>query len=64
MVSYKVARHVIPAEAGIHDPLKMMDPRLCGDDKNGEIQTFYAFINLLNNGLKTSPHFWILASEF
>jgi len=32
-----VTRHVIPAKAGIHHHLKLLDPRLHGDDTGGRI---------------------------
>jgi hypothetical protein len=43
--------HVIPAKAGIYNQLIIMDPRLRGDDKKGEISNFYDFIILGSRAL-------------
>jgi hypothetical protein len=42
--SVKRPPSVIPAEAGIYNYLKLMDPRLRGDDKKCEISTYYGTI--------------------
>ena len=38
--SVKVARHVIPAAAGLEISLKLLDPRFRGDDKSGTARLF------------------------
>ena len=44
-VSQKVIRHVIPAEAGIYNYMKMLDSRLRGNDINGPNLTFCEIIS-------------------
>ncbi|MFO7715542.1 hypothetical protein [Desulfosarcina sp.] len=39
-VSKKFTRGVIPAQAGIYNYLKRVDPRLCGDDTEMDLQLF------------------------
>jgi hypothetical protein len=46
MVSQKVTRHVIPAQAGIYKHLKIMDSRLRGNDINGPNSAFSEIINI------------------
>jgi len=37
---------VTPAKAGVHNPLKQLDPRLRGDDEKITSKTFYERINI------------------
>jgi len=50
MNPYKVTNSVTPAAAGVYNYLKLMDPRLRGDDNKEGFSTFYETINF--NGLK------------
>jgi len=43
-VSQKVTRHVVPAQAGIYNHMKIMDSRLRGNDINGADPTFCEII--------------------
>ena len=45
MVLTKVTQPVIPASAGIHNMLKLLDSRLRGNDENATRLTFYKFVN-------------------
>jgi hypothetical protein len=40
----KVRNSVVPAEAGIQDYVKILYPRLLGNDTKGSIKTFYETI--------------------
>ncbi len=42
----KSLKTVTPAEAGVQNSLNLLDSRFRGNDKNGEIATFYEFIKL------------------
>ena len=41
----KSLKTVTPAEAGVQNSLNLLDSRFRGNDKNGEITTFYETIN-------------------
>ena len=45
MVSTKATQPVIPAKAGIHNILKLLDSRLRGNDETGTKLTFYEVVN-------------------
>jgi hypothetical protein len=40
----KSLNNVTPAKAGVQNLLNFLDSRFCGNDKNGEIGTFYEMI--------------------
>jgi hypothetical protein len=44
----KCLEAVTPAKAGVHNPLKLMDPRLRGDDKKNTSATYYELIFLIS----------------
>ena len=43
-VQQKVKNSVTPAKAGVHNDLKLKDPRIRGDAKKEDTSTFYGFI--------------------
>ena len=43
----KSLKTVTPAEAGVQNSLNLLDSRFRGNDKNGEVATFYETIKVL-----------------
>ena len=59
----KSLKTVTPAEAGVQNSLNLLDSRFRGNDKNGEITTFYETI-ITKIHIKTSPFSILPTSPF
>ena len=56
----KSLKTVTPAEAGVQNSLNLLDSRFRGNDKNGEIATFYETI-MIDFGLGLGSRFGLRA---
>jgi len=58
----KSLKTVTPAEAGVQNSLNLLDSRFRGNDKNGEIATFYETIMIdFGLGLRLGSRFGLRA---